>query len=100
RLEKDRLALGEAVGDRVQLRAVRNEHLAPAAAGVGAIAGLQAGAHVAGGHAVATAGEAGRAVRTGVEAAGEAAQDGFERDPGALREILDVARGAPAALGA
>ena len=84
------LRFGEPVGDGVELRAVRDEHLAPAAAGVGAVAGLQAGAHVAGGDPVAAAVEARLAVVARVEAAGEAAQDGFERDPGALREVVDV----------
>ena len=90
RLYEDRPAFGELVGHRVELRAMGDEHLAPAAAGVGAVAGLQARAHVAGGDPVAAAGETGGAVGARVEAPSKTAQDRLEGDPGPLREVVDV----------
>jgi hypothetical protein len=90
RFEQDRSTFGELVGHRVELRAMGDEHLAPAAAGVGAVAGLQARAHVAGGDPVAAARETGGAVGARVEAPSKTAQDRLECDPGPLREIVDV----------
>ena len=78
------------------------QHPAPSAAGVRAVAGLQAGRQVAGRDAVAAAGEAGGAVRARVEPARRAVQHGSQHDarrPRAGRRRRRGARPRPRARG-
>ena len=90
RLDQQRLLVGVALGDHVHLAAVRRQLLAPAAAGVLAEPGLEAGRQVADGDPAAPVGGAGRAVLAGLHAAGGAGQHRVEHDPGAGRQVLAV----------
>ena len=90
RLDQDRLLVREPLGHRVQLAAVGDEGLAPAAAGVGAEAGLEAGGEVADGDPAAAVGGARGARLARLDAAGGAGQDRVDHHAGAGGQVLAV----------
>src|SRR3954466_9967085 len=90
RLDQYGASVGEVVRNCPPLRDVVDELPAPAAAGVMAVTGLQAGGDVADGDAV-TAVAATRSARGALlEPASNATQDGIEHDAGALRVAVRV----------
>ncbi len=90
RLDDHGLLVGVALGHRVQLAAVRREHLAPAAAGVLAEAGLQTGRERADGDPGAPVGTARGAVGARLDAAGEAGEHRVDHHAGARGQVVAV----------
>ena len=90
RLHEQRLLVRPALGHHVHLAAVRDQLLAPAAAGVLAEPGLQPGREVADGDPRAAVGVAGHAVLARLDAAGRAGEHRVEDDPGAGLQVLAV----------
>ncbi|MFT3855426.1 MAG: hypothetical protein QM733_22240 [Ilumatobacteraceae bacterium] len=91
RLDHHRVLVAEIVGDVDELQAMGDEALAPAAAGLAAEPGLQAGLDVPEGDALAAVDVAGGARWAHrVDAADRAVQDGDDGDPPAADLGLDV----------
>jgi hypothetical protein len=90
RLDEHRAPVRELLGHRVELGAVRDEHAAPSAAGLAAVAGLEPGLDVPGRDPVAPAREACSAVVARLQVSRLAPQDGLEHDACAGGKVLDV----------
>ena len=84
--------VAQRVRDRVELRAVGDQALAPATAGRGAVAGLQTGPQVADAHPVAAVGVPGGALLARLEPPGGAGQHGVDDDTGPGRQVVAVLR--------
>src|SRR4051794_9776782 len=90
RLDEDRLLVRQRVRQRVQLRVVRDELAAPAAARVRAESRLQTGGDVADGDPVAPVALPGSARVAGFETPGLACEHWVEHDAGADRHARGV----------